>query len=65
MNWPDLSMSGQGFYIWGAYAFSLIAIVWELVSLRQRKRALLQQQSSESDSVPASVLRRSANETSS
>jgi heme exporter protein CcmD len=65
MNWPDLSMSGQGFYIWGAYAFSLIAIVWELLSLRQRKRALLQQQSSESDSVPASVLRRSANETSS
>jgi heme exporter protein CcmD len=65
MNWPDFSMSGQGFYILGAYAFSLIAIVWELVSLRQRKRALLQQQSSESDSVPASVLRRSANETSS
>ena len=65
MNWPDLSMGGHGFYIWGAYAFSLIAIVWEVVSLRQRKRALLQQQSSESDSVPASVLRRSANETSS
>ena len=63
MNWPDLSMSGQGFYIWGAYAFSLIAIVWEVVSLRQRKHALTQQQSS--DSVPASVLRGSANETTS
>jgi heme exporter protein D len=29
MNWPDLSMGGYGFYIWGSYIFSLIAIVWE------------------------------------
>jgi heme exporter protein D len=64
MNWPDLSMGGHGFYIWGAYAFSLIAIVWEVVSLSQRRKALTQQQSS-SDSVPASVLRGSANETTS
>jgi heme exporter protein CcmD len=65
MNWPNLSMSGQGFYIWGAYAFSLIAIVWELVSLSQRKKALTQQQRESSDTVPASVLRGSANETTS
>jgi heme exporter protein D len=64
MNWPDLSMGGYGFYIWGSYAFSLIAIVWELVSLSQRKKALTQQQKS-SDTVPASVLRGSANETTS
>ena len=64
MNWPDLSMGGYGFYIWGSYAFSLIAIVWEVVNLRQRRKALTQQQQS-SESVPASVLRGSANETTS
>jgi heme exporter protein CcmD len=64
MNWPDLSMSGQGFYIWGAYALSLIAIVWELVNLSQRRKALTRQQQA-SKSVPASVLRGSANETTS
>jgi heme exporter protein D len=65
MNWPDLSMGGYGFYIWGSYLFSLIAIVWELVSLSQRKKALTQQQQRSSDTVPASVLRGSANETTS
>jgi heme exporter protein D len=65
MNWPDLSMGGYGFYIWGSYVFSLIAIVWELVSLSQRKKALVQQQRQSSDTVPAPVLRGSANETTS
>ena len=64
MNWPSLSMDGYGFYIWGSYLFSLIAIVWELVSLSQRRKALTQQQRS-SESVPAPVLRGSANETTS
>jgi heme exporter protein D len=64
MNWPDLSMGGYGFYIWGSYLVSLIAIVWEVVSLKQRKKALTQQQQS-SNSVPASVLRGSINETTS
>jgi heme exporter protein D len=63
MNWPDLSMGGYGFYVWGSYLFSLIAIVWEVVSLKQRKKALAQQQSTES--VPAPVLRGNANETTS
>ncbi len=65
MNWPDLSMGGYGFYIWGSYLVSLIAIVWEVVSLKQRKKALTQQQQSSSNSVPASVLRGSINETTS
>ena len=65
MNWPDLSMGGYGFYIWGSYIVSLIAIVWEVVSLKQRKKALTQQQQSSSNSVPASVLRGSINETTS
>jgi len=43
MNWPDLSMGGYGFYVWGSYLASLIAIVWEVVSLKQRKKALTQQ----------------------
>ena len=63
MNWPDLSMGGYGFFVWGSYIFSFIVIVWEVVSLKQRKKALTQQQSS--NSVPASVLRGSANETTS
>jgi len=65
MNWPDLSMGGYGFYIWGSYLVSLIAIVWEVVSLKQRKKALTQQQKQSSNSVPASVLRGSVNETTS
>jgi heme exporter protein D len=64
MHWPDLSMGGYGFFVWGSYLFSLVAIVWELVSLSQRKKALAQQRRS-SPSVPASVLRGSANETTS
>ena len=65
MNWPDLSMGGYGFYIWGSYIVSLVAIVWEVVSLKQRKKALTQQQQQSSNPVPASVLRGSINETTS
>lgn len=61
MNWPDLSMGGYGFYVWGSYLFSLIAIVWEVVSLKQRKKALTQS----SKPVSAPVLRGSINETTS
>jgi heme exporter protein D len=63
MNWPDLSMGGYGFYVWGSYLCSLIAIVWEVVSLKNRKKALTQQQSS--NTVPASVLRERTHETTS
>ena len=65
MNWPDLSMGGYGFYIWGSYLFSLVAIVWEVLSLKQRKKTLTQQQQKSSNPVPASVLRGSINETTS
>jgi heme exporter protein D len=65
MNWPDLSMGGYGFYVWGSYIFALIAFVWEVVSLRQRKRALRQQQQQRSNSVSPTVLTGSANETTS
>ena len=63
MNWPDLSMGGYGFYVWGSYLVSLILIVWEVVSLKQRKKAPTQQQSSRPVSTP--VLRGSINETTS
>ena len=63
MNWPDLSMGGYGFYVWGSYLFALIAFVWEVVSLSMRKKQLAQQRSA--SSVPGSVLRGSANETTS
>ena len=63
MNWPDLSMGGYGFYVGGSYIVSLILIGWEVVSLKQRKRALTQQQISKPVSTP--VLRGSVNETTS
>ena len=65
MNWPDLSMGGYGFYVWGSYLVSLILIVWEVVSLKQRKKALTQQQQQSSKAVSAPVLRGSINETTS
>ena len=64
MHWPDLSMGGYGFYVWGSYLFSLIAIVWEVVSVRQRKKALLRQEE-RSPAMHPTVLRGSTNETSS
>jgi len=69
MNWPDLSMGGYGFFVWGSYIFALILIVWEVVSLKQRQKTLKQQQSAQqqqrSSSVSPSVLTGSANETTS
>jgi heme exporter protein D len=63
MNWPDLSMGGYGFYVWGSYLVSLVLIVWEVVSLKLRKKALTQQQTSRPVATP--VLRGSINETTS
>jgi heme exporter protein D len=71
MNWPDLSMGGYGFYVWGSYLFALVLIVWEVVSLRQRKKALANeaQKAVTNDDRPAAVrttvLRGSTNETTS
>jgi heme exporter protein D len=64
MNWPDLSMGGYGFYVWGSYIASLIFFIWEIVSLKQRKKVLTQQQQS-SKPVSTPVLRGSVNETTS
>lgn len=64
IHWPDLSMGGYGFYVWGSYLFTLIAIVWELVSLWQRKRAVVKEER-ESPAVRPAVLRGSTHETTS
>jgi len=63
VHWPDLSMGGYGFYVWGSYLFSLVAFVWELVSLRQRKKAVTKEE--RSPAVRPTVLRGSTNETTS
>ena len=69
MNWPDLSMGGYGFYVWGSYIFALVLIAWEVVSLKQRKKTVRQQphaqQDQRSSSVSPAVLTGSANETTS
>jgi heme exporter protein CcmD len=64
MDWPDLTMGKYGFYVWGSYLFALVLFVWELISLKQRKRALRQQQQ-RSSSVSPKVFTGSANETTS
>jgi heme exporter protein CcmD len=45
-------MGGYGFYVWGSYLVSLILIVWEVVSLKQRKKALVQQKTEPSAVAP-------------
>ena len=52
MNWPDLSMGGYGFYVWGSYIASLIFFIWEIVSLKQRKKVLTQQKTEPSAVAP-------------
>jgi len=63
LHWPDLSMGRYGFYVWGAYLFSLLAIVWELISLRQRKKAVVKEE--RPPAVRPTVLRGSTHETTS
>ena len=63
LHWPDLSMGGYGFYVWGSYLFTLVVIVWELVSLRLRKKAVVKEE--RSPAVRPTVLRGSTNETTS
>lgn len=36
-----LAMGGYGEFVWGSYLVTLIAIAWELVSLRSRARRAL------------------------
>jgi heme exporter protein D len=36
-----LAMGGYGFYVWGAYGVTALAVVVELLALRARRRAAL------------------------
>ena len=63
IHWPDLTMGGYGFYVWGSYLFALVAFVWELLSLRARKRAISNEE--KSPNVRPAVLRGSTHETTS
>jgi heme exporter protein D len=36
-----LAMGGYGFYVWGAYGVTALAVVVEIVALRARRRAAL------------------------
>ena len=46
MNWGGfgnfLAMGGYAFYVWGAYAVTLVALAAEIALLRRRRRAALQ-----------------------
>jgi heme exporter protein D len=39
-----LAMGGYGFYVWGAYGVTVLAIVIEVISVRARLRAAKRQQ---------------------
>jgi heme exporter protein D len=44
MNWSEFfSMGGYGFYVWGSYLVSLIAIGGEVFFLVRRRKNLLKQ----------------------
>jgi len=47
MSWGSLdaflSMGGYGLYVWGSYAVTFALIAAEIVMLRTRRRALLDQ----------------------
>ena len=64
IHWPDPTMGGYGFYVWGSYLFMLVAIVWELLSLRLRKKAVVTKEQRPA-AVRTPVLRGSTNETTS
>jgi heme exporter protein D len=42
MNWHSLAdfadMGGYALYVWGSYGMALLALGWELLMLRQRRR---------------------------
>ena len=41
MSWSKFfSMGGYAFYVWGSYAVALLAMGGEVISLRQRKKAV-------------------------
>lgn len=44
MNWGSLdnflAMGGYGFYVWGAYAISLLTLAIEVAAVVRRRRAL-------------------------
>jgi heme exporter protein D len=40
-NWSDFwAMGGYGLYVWGSFGASVLVIALELLSLRQRRKAL-------------------------
>ena len=58
MNWPDLSMGGYGFYVWGSYIFALLAIVWELVTLSYRRKSREQEKDRPGKSYEGLLMKR-------
>jgi heme exporter protein D len=43
MNWSEFfKMGGYGFYVWGSYLVSLVAIGGEIIFLWKRKKRLQQ-----------------------
>lgn len=45
MHWNSASeffaMGGYGFYVWGSVVVSVVAMAWETIALKQRRKQLL------------------------
>ena len=46
MHWKTLheffSMGGYAFYVWGSFGLTALLAIWELLSLRSRRRKAIQ-----------------------
>ncbi len=46
MSWDSVveffRMGGHGYYVWSAYGFVVLGIIFEIFSLRARRRAICQ-----------------------
>ena len=57
MNWSSLSqfleMDGYALYVWGSYAMVGAGVVWEALTLLQRRRRALQELTDEAALIRA------------
>ena len=43
-SWSDfIAMGGYGLYVWGSFGVATLTMIFEVASLRSRRRALLRQ----------------------
>ena len=51
-----LAMGGYAFYVWGAYGITAVIIAVEVIAVRARRRAALEEARLDSPEEPASTI---------